>query len=84
MSNDVKLASNSPDPHHLKGFPYGPTWFDQLALAAMQAIITASSDEHGNIEYDEKHLAENAYAMAAAMLDERVNAHQQYAAKHYK
>jgi hypothetical protein len=84
MFENIKSDSISSDPHHLRSFPYQPTWFDQLAMSAMSAIITACSDSDGNIEYDEHQVAKSAYEMAAAMLDARVDAHQRYAAKHYK
>ena len=43
---------------------------DAFALAAMQAIISASG-HGGHVDYDADHVARNAYEMANAMMQER-------------
>ena len=44
---------------------------DYFAAEVMKGIITASGDSDGEIDYDERVVAENAYALAVVMLEAR-------------
>ena len=58
------------DGSHYWGTP-GMTLRDYFAAKAMQGIIAAAGDCHGEVDFEDKTVAENAYAMADAMLAAR-------------
>ena len=44
---------------------------DYFSAKAMQGIIAAAGDCHGEVDFEDETVAENAYAMADAMLAAR-------------
>lgn len=55
----------------IKVYHPGMTMRDEFAKAAMQALITASGNQEGDVIYDEELVAKSAYITADAMMKAR-------------